>query len=393
MRSFTRVVLIASMFGAAVGFVACGSAQSDKGDLIPGDDPDSSTSVDGGTTTDDSGISVGCKPACTGTQYCSVTNVCIEKGTCAGDGDCAAGMKCDATKKCIPGGDCGSQKAGAMAIPPNFLITLDRSCSMTGKVGTLTKWQIAVDSLTKMMTKYTGKIRFGLTMFPDTVKPDCAQGTIPFEPAVGNEPKISMLLKNALVATDPNFPDGPCVTNLDTGVEQASKSPTLTDKTRSNFVVLVSDGAQAGCNLAGGDAGSEKIIADMLTRGIKTAVIGFGAGVDGAQLDKFAVAGGIPAAGATKYYKAEDATSLDAVLATIAGAALGCTYTLDKVPPDPNKIVVFFDGSKEIPKDGTNGWTYDPTTNTITFHGTSCSALKGEMVKTLDIVLGCKGPA
>lgn len=390
MRTSTRVFLLASIFAGAVGFVACGSANSDKGDLVPpDDDPDSSTTGDG-SSTDDGGISIGCKPACTGTQVCSVTNVCIEKGTCASDGDCAPGMKCDASKKCIPGGDCGSQKAGAMAIPPNMLITLDRSCSMTGMVGMQTKWQIAVKALNTMMAKYTAKMRFGIVLFPDIAGDKCTQGTIPFEPAVGNEPKITKLLTDALKAADPLFPDGPCVTNIDTAIDQVTKSTALKDMTRGNYVLLVSDGAQAGCNVAGGDAGTEKLIGDLLKLGIKTAVIGFGAGVDGAQLDKFAVAGGMPAAGATKYYKAEDAASLDAALATIAGAALGCTYKLDKVPADPAKIFVFFDGTKEIPRDGTNGWSYDATTNTVTFHGTSCNDLKTDAVKTLDIVLGCK---
>ena len=43
----------------------------------------------------------------------------------------------------------------------------------------------------------------------------------------------------------------------------------------------------------------------------------------------------MPTTGATKYYKAEDAASLDKALSAIAGAALGCTYKLDKTPDDP----------------------------------------------------------
>ncbi len=380
----TSVLLASAMLMVA----ACGGGGNENSNLDG--QGDASVTGDGTTPGDDGGISIGCKPACTGTQFCSITNTCIEKGTCAADGDCAPGMKCDASRKCIPGGDCGSQKAGATAIPPNMLITLDRSCSMTGMVGGSTKWQVAVKALNTMLTSYTAKIRFGLILFPDIETDKCTQGAIPFEPAVGNEPKISAMLTSALKAADPLFPDGPCVTNIDTAIDQASKSTALKDATRGNYVLLVSDGAQAGCNVAGGDAGTEKMIGDLLAKGVKTAVIGFGAGVDGAQLDKFAVAGGMPATGASKYYKAEDAASLDKALAAIAGAALGCTYKLDKTPDDPTKIFVFFDGTKEVPRDGANGWTYDPATNSVTFHGTACSALKADMVKTLDIVLGCK---
>jgi len=381
-----RVLLAGSMFAAALGFVACGGADGSPDDGMNPTD----ASVSGDGSGDDSGFNVGCRPACTGTQFCSVNNTCIEKGTCGADGDCPSGMKCDATKKCIPGGDCGSQKATATAIPPNMLITLDRSCSMKSAVGASTKWGVAVGALKTMMTKYTAKIRFGITLFPDTDSAQCAQAAIPVEPGPGNETKISTMLTNALKTTDPLYPDGPCVTNIDTALQQVSGSASLKDKTRGNYVLLVSDGAQAGCNAAGGDVGTEKFIADLLKLGVKTAVIGFGAGVDGPQLDKFAVAGGMPSTGATKFYKAEDAASLDAALAAIAGAALGCTYTLDKTPPDPTKIFVFFDGTKEISSDPTNGWTYDATTNTVTFHGTTCTDLKNDKVKSVDIVLGCK---
>lgn len=386
MRSSARVVLFASMFATAVGFVACGGGDS-------GEEPinNNTTDPDTGVQNPDSGFGgLGCNPECTGTQFCSVKNVCIEKGTCAADGDCMAGMKCDATNKCIPASECGSQKAGATVVPPNMLITLDRSCSMRSNVGGVPKWQIAVNAINTMLTKYTAKIRFGLILFPDTVGANCTQGTIPFDCAPGNETKISTLLTSALKTADPNYPDGPCVTNIDTAIQQAQGAASLKDTSRGNYVLLVSDGAQAGCSAAGGDPGTEKMIGDLLKVGVRTAVIGFGAGVDGAQLDKFAVAGGMPATGATKYYKAEDAASLDKALATIAGAALGCTYKLDNVPPDPAKIFVFFDGTKEVTKDATNGWTYDPATNTVTFFGTSCDALKSETVKSVDIVFGCK---
>ncbi|MGZ3419027.1 MAG: VWA domain-containing protein [Polyangiales bacterium] len=362
---------------------SAGSGQTDLGGT-GGDD----ASVGDGSN-DETTISLGCKPECPATQICSTTNVCIDKGTCAGDGDCPAGMTCDATKKCVPGGACGSEHATATAIPPNLLIVLDRSCSMKSKVGTQTKWQIAVKALSDLATKFGVKIRFGLTMFPDTDMAQCAQGAIPIAPGPGNDAKITKILNDSLVTTDPNYPDGPCVTNIDTAVQQAQKCPELADKTRQDFAILMTDGAQAGCSAAGGAAGAEKIITDMATAGVKTFVIGFGGGVDAASLNKFATAGGVPATGATKYYDAADGPALAAALDIIAKAALGCTYTLDKTPPDPSKIFVFFD-SKDVAKDGTNGWSYDPTTNTVTFHGTSCDQIKSETVKTVDIVLGCK---
>lgn len=382
MRSFAFVPFVL--------LAACSSAGTTGGDL--GDTPTGDADVDSSLAdgaTDETTISLGCKPACSDTQICSITNVCIDKGTCAAPGDCPAGMTCDASKKCVPGGECGGEHATATAIPPNLLIVLDRSCSMRSKVGTETKWQIAVKAISDMSTKFGAKIRFGLTMFPDTDTAQCAQGKIPIAPAAGNETKINKLLTAALATTDPNYPDGPCVTNIDTAVQQAQKCPELADKTRQDFAILMTDGAQAGCSDAGGAAGAEMIIADMAKVGIKTFVIGFGGGVDAASLNKFATAGGVPATGATKYYDAADGPALVKALDVIAKAALGCTYTLDKTPPDPTKIFVFFDG-KDVSKDDTNGWSYDPATNTVTFHGSSCDQIKSETVKAVDIALGCK---
>src|SRR3990167_982023 len=99
-----------------------------------------------------------------------------------------------------------------------------------------TKWAIAVGALKTMMTKYTAKIRFGITLFPDIDSNQCGQGAIPLEPAVGNETKISTMLTNALKAADPLYPDGPCVTNIDTALLQVTGSTALKDATRGNYV-------------------------------------------------------------------------------------------------------------------------------------------------------------
>ena len=71
-----------------------------------------------------------------------------------------------------------AEESTAESVPPNLLVVLDRSCSMTAMVGGQTKWQIAVAALSTMTTAYGGKIRFGLTLFPDLDAPDCQQSTI-----------------------------------------------------------------------------------------------------------------------------------------------------------------------------------------------------------------------
>jgi hypothetical protein len=123
---------------------------------------------------------------------------------------------------------------------------------------------------------------------------------------------------------DPNFPNGPCVTNIDTAMEQATTEPALDDPERESYVLLLTDGKQAGCNQAGGDAGTLQIITDLrMNRNVPTFVVGFGDQVDPAQLNEFADAGGVPTNDMScdppcRFYMAEDGASLQTALDDIA---------------------------------------------------------------------------
>lgn len=336
---------------------------------------------------------------CQSGEKCSTLKKCIPTGTCEADGDCDAGLVCDtSTKSCVPGGGCGAEEFAIEAVASNMFISLDRSCSMkNGGGGGKSKWQISVEALNQMTTAFSGKIRWGLGLFPDITGDKCTQDASAFAVADNNESAIQGLLSAALKATDKNYPDGPCVTNIDTAMLQASQEPAFSDKTRKSYVLLITDGAQAGCNAAGGDAGTTKIITDLNTAGVSTFVVGFGNNVDAAQLNIFATAGGVPnndpAAPNTKFYKANDQASLQAALAKIAGSIVGCSFVLAKTPPDPSKLYVFFDNAK-VPRDPshTSGWDYDATTNQLTFYGGDCDKVKANQVTDIDVVFGCDQP-
>jgi hypothetical protein len=204
---------------------------------------------------------------------------------------------------------------------------------------------------------------------------------------------IQTLLTAALDTNDVNYPDGPCVTNIDTAMEQVSLQAELTDPDRPNYALLITDGKQAGCNAAGGDNGTEMILAAMHTAGISTFVVGFGGGVDPAQLDDFATAGGVPLAGTPKYYQANDAMDLDLALAAIANEALGCVFDLDDVPESVDDIFVFTNNqTNPETQDPVDGWDWDPNTNQVTLNGALCQALKDGTITDIDIVLGCPEP-
>jgi hypothetical protein len=279
-----------------------------------------------------------------------------------------------------------------------MLIVEDRSCSMTDKVGATIKWAIAVAAIKNLTTTYTGKIRFGLTLFPDRTGNQCAQDAIPIPVAPGNETKIQTLLTAALTKGDPNYPDGPCVTNIDTAMQQALTEPAFADKTRASFAVLITDGMQAGCGtVAAGNAATLAAITQLSQKGVGTFVIGFGAAVDTAALDSFAVAGGHPAtAGAHKYYQADDQATLDTILGSLASSTLGCDLQLASPPPggDPNLIYVYFNKTPPpVPRDTShkNGWDFDPNGNVLHFYGAACDQLKTGKVQDARAVFGCPG--
>jgi hypothetical protein len=106
------------------------------------------------------------------------------------------------------------------------------------------------------------------------------------------------------------------------------------------------------------------------------------------QLEQIAIAGGTDVP-----YFADQPADLQMALAEIAGSVASCTFTLDQVPPDASMIYVFFDlDPAGVPNDMDNGWTYDPATNSITFHGQACADLQSGAVVDVDIVYGCNAP-
>lgn len=297
-----------------------------------------------------------------------------------------------------PDASCGGQDLALAFHPANFLVVLDRSCSMKQVLaGTqTTKWAAAVAALHDALTGYPDDLRWGMTMFPDTTGASCAQDAIPFPLADHNATAIDTLLQSALATADPLYPaNGPCVTNIDTGVEQAATDPSLAMTDRKSYLMLVTDGGQSSCSLGGGAAGAVSAVADLYTnRAVTTFVVGFGSSVNATELDNLASAGGAPQAGAHKYFQADDAAALDTTVATIASQAVSCAITVDPAPPDADQLYVWFDHATSVPRDGSHsaGWDYDPATQTVTLYGSYCDQLKAHTVSSVNIIFGCPNP-
>jgi hypothetical protein len=226
--------------------------------------------------------------------------------------------------------------AAAFSCDSNLLIVLDRSCSMNsvpqadGGTETRSKWQIAVQVITALLTSYQDRIRFGLILFPDRIDPNCEQAAIPAPVGPGNEAVIT-----ALFAPDAGLlPGGPCVTNIDTAMQQAKTDPGLAAVApdaieRRSFVLLISDGMQSGQTTDGGVTGCGGVVRDPITiqaitdlynAGVPTYVVGFGSAVRPTSLESFGTAGGVGPTTGPHYYLAEDAAQFEEILGRIAGA-------------------------------------------------------------------------
>lgn len=408
--SFDGGAWAAVTVGAAVLSLALGNAcASSDGEVFDGSSGEAENGpIKTGAGSGDSGDSGGlgsCDPPCAAPEVCGVDGTCAPPMTCGSNSECPPGTLCDvATGTCQPGGACGGEELKGDPQPPNLLLVVDRSCSMKQLIGIDAKWDLAVDAMRQLVAAQAGKIRFGLSFFPDD-KPEkkdvvkgCEQKGGPIMPiADGNEGAIDQLLHDSLNPGHPLNPEaGPCSTPIDAAVHQAATVGGLKDPDRRNFMVLVSDGKQFKCDEHGGDAGTLSTIQLMHDADIATFVVAFGGGsIDAAMLASFAQAGGVPNTdpnATAPYYVAEDGVALQNVFACIAQKAVGCTFPLSSVPPDPGQLYVFFDDQTSVPNDPVDGWDYDAASNTITFHGGACAALETCAVTDVDITFGCNEP-
>jgi hypothetical protein len=162
------------------------------------------------------------------------------------------------------------------------------------------------------------------------------------------------------------------------------------------FMLLATDG-QPNCATATSlnmddTAGTQQAVADALTAGIPTFVVGIGNTNAAASLDQLAVAGGRPqTGGATSYYQVNDAAALVTALAAIVGQAASCTFNIG-APPDGTTTTglgVFGDGDK-IPMDPANGWSFkDASMTSIIINGPICDRVLSGEVHDVTVAFVC----
>ena len=336
-----------------------------------------------------------------GLQCKPMSRQCLDPTACVFDGDCDEGFACE-DGTCTIGGDCGGFVFQFEQVPPNLLILLDRSGSMDGDVpGTgMNRWEVAREAIFGVTTEFNDSIDFGLATYSSCLPGGCSAGSI----VVPILPVNAMLIQNFLGNTTGQGsangmaanPDGTIRYLCDSGNPETSTGvsldalvgePSLQDPARTNAVLLLTDGGESGeCTGAiNGPGGAANLLAQAVP--VQTFAVGMG-GASLAQLEQIAMAGGTG-----QPYFADQPADLQMALAAIAASVASCTFQLDEVPPDAKEIYVFFDDDPAgVPVDPANGWTYDPATNTITFHGAACQAIQDGTVVEIDIVYGCNMP-
>lgn len=363
--------------------------------------------------------------ACDAGEYCSVTNVCIPDGTCAHDddcagdlhcgeessrcladgecaatGDCGEGMVCNTeTGECEIGGECGATEINATRQVPNVLILLDRSGSMDGNAGGDSRWNVAKGAIQVVTDTYDADIRFGLATYSACLSGGCSAGSIVVAIADDNAAAVNGFLADKLDEGSSNGSNntGSGIQYLcDSGDPETSTGKSLgallgesslqaTD--RDNAVLLITDGEESGSCVEGGmdgRAGAAALLAQAIS--VRTYVVGLG--INSSTLQQIAVAGGTD-----QLVPADNLADLTQALSDIATDVMSCEIVLDSDPPNPDDVYVFFDDQvPSIPRDPTDGWTYDSSTRSITFHGASCDLLKSGSVADIDVVYGCDEP-
>lgn len=314
------------------------------------------------------------------------------------------------------GNNCGVQNFMLQkGLPPDLLIVLDRSGSMSDSVvsGDPSKWTQVTSAIDSSVMALQGQIKWGLEMFPSD--DSCGVSASVDVPIAANN---ASAISGAIAGKSPGG-STPTADAITTGAKYLAG---LTDS-NPKYIVLATDGepncasaASGTCTCpppltqngtqcclataclpcaatAGGadDAGAEKAISDAATTGINTFVIGIAAdSSDDAVLNQMAVNGKTARAGATKYYPITNQTDFQMAVNTIAGQIISCTFPLQMAPARPDLVTVS-EGAQSVPHDTThmNGWDFGPNNMSIQFYGTWCTMLQSGSASNVQAVYGC----
>ncbi|MBN2725098.1 MAG: VWA domain-containing protein [Deltaproteobacteria bacterium] len=163
---------------------------------------------------------------------------------------------------------------------PKVLIVLDKSSSMNNTINGDSKWNLAKAAIANLVNAYDDRIDFGLMIYPGTNH--CTTGIVTVDVGPGNASSIISALGDAP-------PSGGNYTPIYQSLDAVGSYSTLMDATSENYVIFLTDGWQwcdpydASTRFNGVDS-----VYDLHQLGIRSAIIGFSAGVDAVALHRMA---------------------------------------------------------------------------------------------------------
>jgi hypothetical protein len=300
--------------------------------------------------------------------------------------------------------NCGLKTQSAKMIPPDIMLVMDRSLSMTndvndrqctgatgnnGNCGPNSKWELMVPALNRVITDSDGKVNWGMFYLGDE----------PAQCGVATAPVVPVAAMNATAVTTSltgNQFNGQTGTPTRRAIQGAVSYLTGLVDQNPKFLLLATDG-QPNCATANSlntddSAGTQQAVADALTAGIPTFVVGIGNTGAAATLDQVAIAGGRPqTGGASSYYQVNDAAALASALGTIVGQAASCSFNIGPAPDGTTtKGLGVFGDDMTIPMDPANGWSFkDASMTTIILNGSICDQVMSGTVRDVSVAFVC----
>jgi hypothetical protein len=304
---------------------------------------------------------------------------------------------------------CAEQDFDIELLPPQLMILLDRSASMTDSLGTSTKWQQAQPAIEHLVSTYQNQILFGFDAFPSSDGLDSCAVTDPVVVDVVDSYANNSSVTAAMWATTPEGGSTPLYCGLNI-LSESTYAPNFANPAATKYVVVVSDGIDlcgVGCCRAifpgfpvecSATIGQFEDLAEDLanTHDIKTFVIGFADSssdeVFEDQLNAIASHGGTPF---NEFLLASNQTQLEEALDQIAGEVISCTYAIEDPgeEADPDEVNVYFDNAAVGFDAGCAngaGWDWaDASHSAILFCPEACDNLRSLEVDNIGITFGC----
>jgi hypothetical protein len=296
----------------------------------------------------------------------------------------------------------------AKRLPANIVMVLDTSSSMNddaaggsclGGCGGASKWSAVVSGLDSVLGSPGLVVNWGLQFIG--VGDACTAGPILVTTGPGTGLPIMEELANYTrggnLALTGNTPTREAVRNA---VFFLSGLPGLLVP-GPQAILLVTDGEpDCGAGVADPRAPDTEAAVGAITeaavQGVPTFVVGVGAlgvATDDA-VSRMAAAGGLARSGSPAYYPVADAIDVVNTINQMVSTVGTCMFA---VPPPPTSngttsredIAVFAD-DKQVPQDANDGWTYgDSSHSTVTFHGSSCDAVRAGTARQVTITFLC----